>query len=78
MLSTLAVLALIGGASAAIDSAFDRREGGGRYLGLSRADEPGSECFVKGKKKRKKKKKKKKNNFIYLLALPTSIFDSSW
>jgi hypothetical protein len=42
MFSTLAVLALIGGASAAIDSAFDRREGGGRYLGLSRADEPGS------------------------------------
>jgi hypothetical protein len=41
MFSTLAVLALIGGASA-IDAAFDRREGGARYLGLSRADEPGS------------------------------------
>jgi hypothetical protein len=38
----LFLIATLIAAAAAVDSAFDRKEGGARYLGLNRLDIPGS------------------------------------
>jgi hypothetical protein len=42
-LAVLFLIATLIAAAAAVDSAFDRKEGGARYLGLNRLDIPGSE-----------------------------------